>query len=119
MQNVVLQGGNLARYYVPKLDVEVRFIIYLYGQNRRLVVSDIDGTITTSNVRGFIYPQLGINADHTDVVRLLDAIGDRGYTVMYLTARSMGLDQDTREYLFEVSHRGFLRLGTYLPSSTL
>ena len=40
---LMLQGGNLARYYVPKLDVEVRFIIYLYGQNQRLVVSDIDG----------------------------------------------------------------------------
>ena len=102
---VMLQGGNLARYYVPGLSIEVRFIIYLYGQNQRLVVSDIDGTITTSNVRGFIFPQLGIDADHTDVVRLLDSIGDRGYTVMYLTARSMGLDQDTREYLFEVSHQ--------------
>ena len=99
----MLQGGNLARYYVPTLDIEVRFIIYLYGQNQRLVISDIDGTITTSNIQGFILPQLGIDAAHDDVVRLLDSIGDRGYTVLYLTARSMGWDQQTREYLFEVS----------------
>ena len=88
---------------MPTLDIEVRFIIYLYGQNQRLVISDIDGTITTSNIQGFILPQLGIDAAHDDVVRLLDSIGDRGYTVMYLTARSMGWDQQTREYLFEVS----------------
>lgn len=100
---LIFQGGNSAYYYVPSLKIEVKFMIYLYGQNQRIVVSDIDGTITTSNVRGFIFPQLGISADHTDVVRLLDGIRDRGYTVMYLTARSMGVDSDTREYLFEVS----------------
>ena len=36
-------------------------------------------------------------------LRLLDAVGKRGYSVMYLTARSLGFDITTRDYLFKVS----------------
>ena len=97
------QGRNLARYFVPKLDVEIKFSLFLYGQSERLVITDVDGTITTSDTKGFIYAQLGIKVEHKGVVRLLHALNERGYTVIYLTARSMGLDHMTRKYLFEVS----------------
>jgi phosphatidate phosphatase PAH1 len=97
------QGGNLASYKIPDLGIEIRFVIYLYDQDTRLVITDIDGTITESDTRGFLYPQLGIRADHNGVVMLLDSINEMGYTVMYLTARSMGTDGTTREYLFKVS----------------
>ena len=96
------QGRNLARYFVPTLDVEIKFNVYLYGQSERLVITDIDGTITTSNTKGFIYAQLGIEVEHRSVVRLFHTLQERNYTVMYLTARSMGMDSTTRKYLFEV-----------------
>ena len=97
------QGRNLARYFVPTLNIEIKFNIFLYGQSERLVITDIDGTITTSDTKGFIYAQLGIEVEHRGIVRLLHTLNDRGYTIIYLTARSIGLDHMTRKYLFEVS----------------
>ena len=97
------QGRNLAHYFVPKLDIEIKFNIYLYGQSERLVITDVDGTITTSDVKGFIFGQLDIKTEHKGIVRLLHALNERGYTVIYLTARSIGLDNTTRRYLFQVS----------------
>ena len=96
------QGRNLARYFVPALDVEIKFNVYLYGQSERLIITDIDGTITTSNTKGFIYAQIGIEVEHRGVVRLFHELQERNYTVMYLTARSMGMDCTTRKYIFEV-----------------
>ena len=105
------QGRNLARYFVPTLDVEIKFSLFLYGQSERLVITDVDGTITTSDTKGFIYAQLGIEVEHKGVVRLLHALDERGYTVIYLTARSMGLDHTTRKYLFEVSdHENYSKM---------
>ena len=96
------QGGNLALYRVPNLNLEIRFLIYLYEQHDSLVVTDIDGTITQSDVRGQIYPSLGLSIDQPGVVNLYEQIGKRGYKMIYMTARSMGTDQSTREYLFRV-----------------
>ena len=45
----------------------------------------------------------GFTADHEHVVELFHKIADNGYQIVYLTARSIAQDVDTREYLFEVS----------------
>ena len=44
-------------------------------------------------------------------MELYDKIARNGYQLIYLTARSMGDDQDTREYLFQVKW-DFSRLKT-------
>ena len=83
--------------------MSVPFAIHVLDQSDRLLVTDIDGTITQSDLRGFVLPAVGMRADHAGVVRLLDGVGRRGYTVVYLTARSMALADMTRSYLFNVS----------------
>lgn len=95
-------GGNLGMYKVPSLAVEIRFIVYLYNQNDQFVVTDVDGTITASNVKGHVLPRIGFNADHDSVVELLDKVGKTNRHIIYLTARPMAMDTDTREYLFKV-----------------
>ena len=50
-------------------------------------------------------PYIGYNADHDSVVELFDKASKRGLEVMYLTARSMAMDKDTRDYLFRVRTR--------------
>jgi phosphatidate phosphatase PAH1 len=47
---------------VGSLNVEVPFSVFFFGQGSRLVVTDIDGTITESDVKGVVYPQLGMEA---------------------------------------------------------
>ena len=97
------QGKNLAHYFVPTLDTEIKFKVYLYEKYEHLIFTDIDGTITKSDVTGFVGGTLGLEVHHEGVVRLLDAVGKRGYSVMYLTARSLGFDITTRDYLFKAS----------------
>lgn len=49
-------------FIVDSLDVEIPFSVFLLDQTSRLVITDIDGTITESDVKGFVFPQLGIEA---------------------------------------------------------
>ena len=76
-------------------------------QDDKLVVTDVDGTITETDVRGRIFPEFGFKVNHDGVVKLFDNVVRNGYTMIYLTARSMAEDTDTREYLFEVCNNGF------------
>ena len=66
-------------------------------------MTDIDGTITESDIKGHVFPVFGFSAHHDHVVEMFHKIGDNGYNIVYLTARSIASDIDTREYLFEVS----------------
>ena len=67
-------------------------------------MSDIDGTVTKSNVRGFVLPVLGLSdwkhqvfhllptifqtcLRTQGVVELYSKIADQGYTIMFLTNR--------------------------------
>ena len=76
---------------------------YIDLQQARLVVTDIDGTITTNDGQGFVLPQVGVDAHHEDVIQFFSRVGHNGYQVVYLSARAMALAKNTREYLFEVS----------------
>ena len=67
-----------------------------------MVVFDIDGTITQSNIRGFLLPLLGLDRHHRRVVELLDKVNRQGYIITYLTARPLALSEVTRKYLFKV-----------------
>ena len=77
--------------------------MFYYNQTSRFVLTDIDGTITESDIKGHVFPVFGFSAHHDHVVEMFHKIGDNGYNVVYLTARSIASDIDTREYLFEVS----------------
>ena len=47
----MLQGKNSAHFFVPTLDVEIKFNVYLYGKYEHLIFTDIDGIITKSDAR--------------------------------------------------------------------
>ena len=63
----------------------------------------MDGTISESDFKGHVFPYFGFTADHDYVVELFHKIAENGYKMVYLTARSIAQDKDTRGYLFEVS----------------
>jgi len=74
--------------------------IYLFNDTTKIVVSDIDGTITKSDIRGFIFPALGLSDwKHTGIVNLFSSLEERGYQLLYLTARPIGQSYTTYEYL--------------------
>jgi len=95
-------GYNRGSYVAPSLEEEIEFNVFLYTDQDKLVLSDIDGTITESDIQGHVLPRFGITAEHDKVVELFDKIADRGYHLVYLTARSQSQEEETKEYLFEM-----------------
>lgn len=53
--------------------------IYLYNWTERLVISDIDGTITKSDVLGHVIPAIGGQWAHAGVAELFTRIKENGY----------------------------------------
>lgn len=76
--------------------------IYLFNSNTKLVVSDIDGTITRSNVLGLILPLFGIDWSQSHINKLYRDIENNGYQMVYLTARAIGETQITRDYIYSL-----------------
>jgi len=88
--------------------------LFLWDKNEKVVISDIDGTITKSDVLGHILPVLGEDWSHSGVAELYTNIQKNGYQILYLTARAIGQSGTTRNFLDKVvqsaSHKSEITL---------
>ncbi|PSN31896.1 hypothetical protein C0J52_21201 [Blattella germanica] len=73
--------------------------IYKWRYDDKVVISDIDGTITKSDVLGHILPIVGKDWAQSGVAQLFTKIKNNGYRLLYLSARAIGQARVTREYL--------------------
>jgi phosphatidate phosphatase PAH1 len=73
--------------------------IYLWDWEDKIVISDLDGTITRSDVLGHFLPYIGKDWSHKGVVKLFNEIAKNGYKIIYLTARSISQSDATKNYL--------------------
>ncbi|XP_076427344.1 phosphatidate phosphatase LPIN3 isoform X3 [Peromyscus maniculatus bairdii] len=80
--------------------------IYLWNWDDKVVISDIDGTITKSDALGHILPQLGKDWTHQGITSLYHKIHLNGYKFLYCSARAIGMADLTKGYLQWVSERG-------------
>lgn len=71
---------------------ELTAYIYLLRWNTRLVVSDVDGTITRSDLLGHVLPPLGVDWSHPGITQLFHNIDSNGYQIMFLSSRWVGLE---------------------------
>jgi len=76
--------------------------IFLWRNSDKLVISDIDGTITKSDVLGHILPAIGKDWAHSGVADLYTKIHENGYKIIYLSARAIGQSSITKDYLQSV-----------------
>ncbi|KAM8774034.1 phosphatidate phosphatase LPIN3 isoform 1-T1 [Rhynchonycteris naso] len=83
-----------------------RATIYLWNWDDRVVISDIDGTITKSDALGHILPQLGKDWTHQGITSLYHKIHLNGYKFLYCSARAIGMADLTKGYLQWVSEGG-------------
>ena len=97
---------HCCRYVCPELKILFHFSVFFYNSTDKLIISDVDGTITKSDIKvtqsnmnnfnmvlhvfsqGHVLPKLGISAHHTGVVELFHKLYQSGYKIIYLTARS-------------------------------
>lgn len=80
--------------------------IYLWNWDDKVVISDIDGTITRSDALGHILPQLGKDWTHQGITKLFHKIHLNGYKFLYCSARTIGMAHITKGYLEWVSEQG-------------
>ena len=69
-------GMNEAAFVVEDLSLKIPFAIYLLNQNNRLVFTDVDGTITTADVKGFIGGVMGFDVHHDGAVEYFMGMGE-------------------------------------------
>uniref|UniRef100_H2RJV8 phosphatidate phosphatase n=1 Tax=Takifugu rubripes TaxID=31033 RepID=H2RJV8_TAKRU len=94
--------------------------IYLWNWDDKIIISDIDGTITRSDTLGHILPTLGKDWTHQGIASLYHKVSLNGYKFMYCSARAIGMADMTRGYLHWVNEQGtMLPMGPVLlsPSS--
>uniref|UniRef100_A0A8C6UKM2 phosphatidate phosphatase n=1 Tax=Neogobius melanostomus TaxID=47308 RepID=A0A8C6UKM2_9GOBI len=82
--------------------------IYLWNWDDKVIISDIDGTITKSDVFGQILPQLGKDWTHPGIAKLYHSVAENGYKFLYCSARAIGMADMTRGYLQWVNDGGII-----------
>lgn len=80
--------------------------LFLWKSTTPIVISDIDGTITKSDALGHVLNLIGRDWTHPGVATMFLDIKANGYNIMYLTARSVGQADTTRQYLKNVIQEG-------------
>ncbi|RAL53788.1 hypothetical protein DM860_004259 [Cuscuta australis] len=80
--------------------------IYLWKWNARIVISDVDGTITKSDVLGQFMPLVGKDWTHSGIARLFSAIKENGYQLLFLSARAIVQAYLTKSFLHNLKQDG-------------
>uniref|UniRef100_A0A1D1XMY3 phosphatidate phosphatase n=1 Tax=Anthurium amnicola TaxID=1678845 RepID=A0A1D1XMY3_9ARAE len=103
------EGQNLVTFsfstaMLGRQQVDAR--IYLWKWNTRIVISDVDGTITKSDVLGQFMPLVGKDWSQIGVAHLFSAIKENGYQLLFLSARAISQAYLTRQFLFNLKQDG-------------
>ncbi|PNY10915.1 phosphatidate phosphatase LPIN10 [Trifolium pratense] len=101
-QNMVTFSYSTRVLGKQKVDAHV----YLWKWNARIVISDVDGTITKSDVLGQVMPLVGKDWNQTGVTRLFSAIKENGYQLLFLSARAIVQAYLTRKFLVNLKQDG-------------
>ncbi|CAG9536312.1 unnamed protein product [Cercopithifilaria johnstoni] len=116
------KGANEARFSITTKFQGTTWCschIYLYKWTERLVISDIDGTITKSDLLGHVIPAIGGQWAHAGVAELYTRIKENGYQLVYLSSRAIGQSYSTKKYLQSIAQNAkFLPDGPLLLSPT-
>lgn len=72
--------------------------LFRWKYNDKVVISDIDGTITKSDVLGHILPMVGRDWAQIGVAQLFSKIEENGYKMLYLSARAIGQSKVRKSY---------------------
>ena len=103
-------GENKLMFKLNQSNSQVYSNLYLWKSTSPIVISDIDGTITKSDALGHVLNFIGRDWTHEGVARLFQDIHANGYNIIYLTARSVGQADSTRQYLQSIVQENGIRL---------
>ena len=98
-------GGNPMSFSVNRATCSAT--LWYWKHDVPIVISDIDGTITKSDVLGHVLTSIGRDWTHQGVAKLYTEISANGYNFLYLTSRSVGQADTTRGYIDGVVQDGY------------
>ena len=104
----LVPGKNRLRFELKsKVPESLEIDLFLFDSNDRFIVSDIDGTITKSDLLGQMIPMAGLSFWLKDsLLRLFDRIAKNGYHFIYLTSRPVSMVSLTKNYIAAASSDG-------------
>lgn len=100
-------GKNDVVFKIGGSTQQLEASIYLWNEDDKIIVSDVDGTITKSDVRGHLYGLMGKDWTHQGIAPLYTKLVKNGYRIVYLTSRPLGQSSSTKFYLKHVSQDCF------------
>ena len=92
-------GKNTIEFSVQGKDSCIKSCIYCWSSTDKVIISDVDGTVTKTDARGHLLTRVGFDYAHDGIASLFTRIRDNGYKIMYLSARNVGMHLDTKRYL--------------------
>lgn len=93
----LLFGVNKAAFSLGEHKIETQ--IYLYASNDKLVVSDVDGTVTKNDIGGHVHNFIEKDYLHEGYADLAKGIDKNGYKIVWLTMRALPLYNYSKAYL--------------------
>lgn len=99
-------GCNKLKFKLSQGNSQIISNLFLWKSTTPIVISDIDGTITKSDALGHVLNLFGKDWTHPGVANLFQDISYNGYNIIYLTARSVGQADSTRQYLESINQDG-------------
>eukprot|EP00210_Caulerpa_lentillifera_P006826 g6525.t1 len=91
-------GQNLISFRI-RGDIKQDAYVYVINWKSKLVISDIDGTVTRSDILGHLLPPIGVDWTHSGVTHLFSNIKSNGYEIMFLSSRAIAQANITRDFL--------------------
>jgi phosphatidate phosphatase LPIN len=87
--------------------VYTRVFMYDNSLSQKVIISDIDGTITKSDVLGHLMPFVGRDWSHKGICEFYTNLNKNNYNILYLTARNYEQAYKTLQYLNSVQQKDF------------
>ncbi|KAM0688226.1 lipin Ned1 [Conglomerata obtusa] len=101
------EGKNELTFQVDGSCQALSIDCYLWNDRDRIVVSDIDGTITKSDAWGHVYALIGKDWTHYGVAELFTRIKRNEFKLVYLSSRPIEQIEYTKKYLRKINQDGF------------
>mmetsp|Transcript_16044 Transcript_16044/g.34744 ORF Transcript_16044/g.34744 Transcript_16044/m.34744 type:complete len:967 (+) Transcript_16044:83-2983(+) len=96
------RGTNVITFTVLSNGQHVSSRVFLWHADDAVVISDVDGTITRSDVLGHLLPRVGRDWSQAGIAQLYLELERLGFKLMYLTSRPIGQAGSTRLYIQNV-----------------
>lgn len=102
-ENSITQEKNIISFQIG--EEKLTSDLFIWDESDKLVIVDVDGTITKSDSWGYIYSFIGWDYSHEGVSSCFQKISENGYKIVYLTARTIADFSIVKQYLSHVEEK--------------